>query len=382
MCIATQQDPLIPDLAGNDLCGPAQRALLVVPSLRTAKLDILARRPLRPAIQPAAVTEVEDSDASSPELRESLSAHLHVADGHDVAHVDQALSRKHEVLARNDDETVTDPDASTWLGDIERARVGGARNDPAWRRRTPGQHQVRFVGQADGGERASRALWTVDERGRRAISARHRSRRRHRGTDLLVSFLGHGNGDPRVSPRVGEDGLLHLIALGAQEGRLSEDLDAIRGPRRSVLLRPSLLVVDWRDRPVLVIDAVDHRHEPEILVLDAYGSCRRRPRLVARVGDTAGARIDVATYVLPLRSVVIVRPTLVDPLQIEQPRAVDELVEHARRQERGYGVVVGHFSSSVRFRQEESETKVRQVTEHQRTSHRIRERESQVRRVP
>lgn len=55
--------------------------------------------------------------------------------------------------------------------------------------------------------------------------------------------------------------------------------------------------------------------------------------------------VDITVDPAPRLRVVIRLPLLVDPLQVEQARAVDELVEHARRQQLRHRIGrLGHAS--------------------------------------
>ncbi len=59
-------------------------------------------------------------------------------------------------------------------------------------------------------------------------------------------------------------------------------------------------------------------------------------------GSRAGLDINLAVHLLAEPSVVVVCEPGLDPLQIKQPRAVDELVDHPSRQQ------VGVHSSALR----------------------------------
>jgi hypothetical protein len=198
------------------------------------------------------------------------------------------------------------------------------------------QERACLIGQADTDERATHAFRAVDERWRDAARAGHSPRLsdgRERGcNERLVD----GDAHALSSLVVVDDRLVACVAVVAKDERLHAHLNGIGRPR---LERPvavawrAMLVVDRRYSRAFTFDQIDDGRQTVLVArqrdrtrmnLLVFGLVCRRHRLGLLSQRLVAQR--------PLDRVVAVGEDAFDPFVEEQSRAIDELVEHPRRQ--------------------------------------------------
>jgi hypothetical protein len=152
-----------------------------------------------------------------------------------------------------------------------------------------------------------------------------------------------------------DDALVARVAVFAQHERLDGELDAvgIPGDERAVgvFARGAALVIDRRDPLALGLDDVDPGDQPVLVAreFDAAGVNR-----LARGGQFGGGRegafslVDFLVPQRPFDRLAVVGKYALDPFIIEQPRAIDELVEHPCGEILGKRSRSNHGSNSAR----------------------------------
>ena len=219
---------------------------------------------------------------------------------------------------------------------VERQGVGGGHRDRPRRRRRPRQ-AVDLVGQADLDERAARALGAVLERGRnRAVggeAAQALDGSARAGDELFVERNAH----PLATADEVQHALDAVVAVLAQQQALRAELHALGLVGAAAHVGPlAALVVDGRHPAAVRLDEVELGDEPQ-----ALGRQRHRPRVqpgrlfdLVRRRQRSAVAVDPPVGVTALHRVGRVGPFALHPLQVGEPRAVDVLVDHARRHQR------------------------------------------------
>ncbi|SPF69422.1 hypothetical protein PROPJV5_2371 [Propionibacterium ruminifibrarum] len=100
------------------------------------------------------------------------------------------------------------------------------------------------------------------------------------------------------------------------------------------------------DRPdpdtLTMVHPVDDRGQPPLLIAERHGVRGSRTRFPAFFGHAASAGVHRPMGDSALGHVVVRLPALIHPLEVEQPRTVDEFVQHPRREKTGLGRVFAH----------------------------------------
>ncbi len=195
-----------------------------------------------------------------------------------------------------------------------------------------------LVGQADPDQRAARAFGAVLERWRdppreceepQAVDGGARQ-----GAQLLVEHHPHAFaalGEP-------EEALLDAVSRLLEQERLDAELDALRLVRTRLDVRTAAaLDVDGRDLAVLDLDEIASGDEAQAVGAELQrtdGEGRGFGVELLGVRDRAGWSVAPPVADAAFDRVGRVGPLLLDPHQVGEPRTVDELVDHPRRQGR------------------------------------------------
>ena len=346
--VPPQHRSLVRDLGRHQLPGEAQAGRLVEAHavLRRPDLDIAMTDAVRDAAEPAAVAVEGDGDLALEQCRERRGRDRDVAEQGDIGHVDQAHPRIALLL-------VGDLEGLAFLADPrilrlhdERQRLVGRRGDRP-RRQRRARERTDLVGQADRHQGAARAFRAVLQRRRNAAlgygQAQPADRRARRGAQRLVEHDSHA----LATLGIVDGAFLDAVAVLFQQQRLQADLDTLGlvGAQRD-MRAPAALVVDRRHDAVLGLGDVELGNDAQ-----ALGGKRQRAAddLVGRcrigVLEGLGRRqrrarpIDAPVNALAFDRVAGLRPFALGPHEVGQARTIDELVHHARRDERR---VAGH----------------------------------------
>ena len=152
------------------------------------------------------------------------------------------------------------------------------------------------------------------------------------GNELVVERHPH----PFAAPDEIEHALVARVAVLAQQESLHAELHPLGVVGAALDVRAlAALVVDRRHAAAVRLDQVHAGNQAQ-----ALGGQRDRPRVqllglvdVGRRRQLAAVAVDAPVRVASFDGVGRLDPLALDPLQVGQARAVDELVDHARRHE-------------------------------------------------
>lgn len=153
---------------------------------------------------------------------------------------------------------------------------------------------------------------------------------------LRLEFLVDLDGDPRARLSEADVAPVAAIAVLPQDEDLRRHLEQLGLPRHPVRPGPALLVINGRDRSVLPLDEIHLGDQAEAGSVQGHGAGLARPAVLdfLGVGNPASAPVAAPVGELPFGRIGVVSPEALHPLEVEEARAVDELVQHAGRDKR------------------------------------------------
>ena len=309
--------------------------------MRRADLDIAVANAVGNAAKPAAVAVKGHRNLAFEQRRERRRGDRHIAEQRHIRNVDEAHLRFAVLLVGDLERFAFLADPGVLGLDDQRQRLVRRNGDRPRRERRAGRERT-SSGKTDRHERAARAFRTVLER-RRDSTLRNgqtqlADRRPRRRSQRLVQRDAHA----LAALGIIDGAFLDAVAVLFEQQRLEADLDALRfvGALRNMrALAP--LVIDRRHHAILGLGDVELGDDAQ-----RGGGKRQRPAddLVARRRfvrfERLGRRqrraraIDAGMNAIAFDRVARLRPFALRPHEISEPRAIDELVHHPRRNER------------------------------------------------
>jgi hypothetical protein len=342
---------------------PAELPIIGSPELVAAEKDVLEAEARGHGVEPATHREVGDRTLELGEGLDDAGRDRGASEDVHLRHVVETGLLHERPLLLDLQDAARLPDAEAVPGDVQRAKVVARGYQPpdvldiVLERHLLGlirleqrqlldcirlyqpravQQGAGLVGQTDADERAADALRAIDERRRDASGC----------SDTPCLSDGHEcRGDEVIGDRhtdtlpglvVVDDRFVTAVAVVAQDQRLYADLDRVCLPRfeRPVAIpRGAVLVVHRRHSRPVAFDEVDDGREP-MAIARQRDRTRVNPLLTRFLSGRQRLGLLAQRLVAqrPFDGIVAVRENALDPLIEEEPRAVDEFVEHPRGQ--------------------------------------------------
>ena len=205
-------------------------------------------------------------------------------------------------------------------------------------------HHVLLIRQADPHHDARRAFRRVDQGRRWNWGSGNRSHLVDDGSDSVEECVVEVNSNPPT--RSGEVDLTVIarVPVFTQQQAGHRQLDPLRLPdRRRSIFRRAALELEGHRRPCLGLDHVDPGHQSELGRIE--GDRPSRPELLGVEGrQRLIPPVDGPVHPLAFDGEVVLAGLLPRPREVEEARAIDELVHHSRRKDPGLEreLVVSH----------------------------------------
>lgn len=334
------------------------------PELRGTVEGVAQRDAVRDAVEPVSGREVHDGHRGLAQQVDRRRTDPDPAAEHELAHVAQPHAG--ELLTRllDHDHLAALADSSALFLDVQRQGFVVRGIQPAdrglGRRGRVGRHVAegeRFVRQADAVEGAAVALGAVVERIRQYSGERRGPRLLDVAQRACLELGRERHVHAGLRALVIEDAMVAAVAVLPEQEPLGHELHALRlpaplgvvGDASALGVHGHRLVSRGGDEIQLGDDPQTRRAESDRardgrpLVAIVLGACGivRTVRTIARIGNRQHViePVHAAVCVLAFHRVDVVLPPAFDVHEVEEPRAVDELVEHADREEVG-GVAI------------------------------------------
>lgn len=355
--VAEEEGALVADFGGDQAAREAQGepGLFGERELGATEEDVLLVEAVGDAVEPAALGEVADGDAGFAEGLDGLGGELDVAEEVDLAEFADADLLEEAVLFPDLKDFAALADAEALGIEVERFEFGAGGDDAAdlgivggrlagefpvveegelsAGRGGLGAEEDGFIGEADAGEGAARALGGIGERGRDGGGAGGGPG----GGDLSVG-LGEDlrrerDADALFGLGVPEDALLAVVAVFTEDEGLDGDLGDIGGPGIEAgggFPRTAALVIDGSDGAAGDFDEVHPGDDAPLLAGegDGAGVADVVRGGVLGAGQGAGPGIDAGVLEFPFDGFGAFGEDGFHPFVIEEPGAIDEFVQH------------------------------------------------------